>query len=273
MTSMTDTVVFSRFGSRPMASSLAAGAMIVLAAACSSSSAGTGASMDSSTTICGAHTPSAQPAAATCGSPGGAVAGSKDTHCSMNGMQVAQVTTICPMGAATPASDASGANVSSSGDGSAAEDAGGDAGTAGPDDGTCGDTDYQPTMNNQSGSDDDCKYDVSWTSTPICENGNVYFTVTVKRRAFSGGGSAVGGDEPPMTGGTVSPEVTLNCTRPAPNSNPTFVEEPAGSGTYKVGPIQFDRKGKWNVRFHFNECCDDGMTSPHGHAAFWINVP
>jgi hypothetical protein len=274
MTSV-NTVVSSRRVSRPIASSFAAASVIVLGAACSSSSSGgDGGNGSASVTICGPHTPLAQPAAVTCGSPGGEVAGSPDTHCSMNGMQVAQVTTTCPMGAV--ASDDSG---SSAGDSASGGDGGGPAdaaagGDAGPDDGTCGMEDtYGPTMNGHMGSDDDCKYDVSWTSTPICENGNVYFTVTVKKRAFPDGGSAIGGAEPPMTGGTVAPDITLNCTHPAPNSNPTFVEEPAGSGIYKVGPIQFDRKGKWDVRFHFNECCNDGMTSPHGHAAFWINVP
>ena len=98
--------------------------------------------------------------------------------------------------------------------------------------------------------------------------------VTVKKRAFADGGSAVGGDEPPMTGGTVSTEVTFNCV-PAPNPStiPSFVEDPVGSGTYRVGPVLFDKKGKWDVRFHLNECCNDGPTSPHGHAAFWVNVP
>ena len=32
--------------------------------------------------------------------------------------------------------------------------------------------------------------------------------------------------------------------------------------------------GKWTVRFHFNEiCCDVNSDSPHGHAAFFVNVP
>ena len=267
-----NTVVSSRSGSSHLvASALAAGTVIVLAAACSSSSSSDGGS-DSApiTTICGPYTPKAQPDPAMCASAGGPVTGAKDTHCGAKGMQMAQVTTVCPMGAVAQASDDSGTSSDDSGGGGGD---GGDAGVAGPDDGTCGDDDYQPTMYGASGSDDDCKYDVSWTSTPICENGNVYFTVTVKKRAFADGGSAVGGDEPPMTGGTVGPDITLGCTHSMPNSPWTFLEEPAGSGIYKLGPVQFDRKGKWDVRFHFNECCNDGTTSPHGHAAFWVNVP
>jgi hypothetical protein len=31
--------------------------------------------------------------------------------------------------------------------------------------------------------------------------------------------------------------------------------------------------GKWSVRFHIREDCLDGADSPHGHGAFFINVP
>ena len=66
--------------------------------------------------------------------------------------------------------------------------------------------------------------------------------------------------------------ITDDCATIAPNSGQTTVEQ--GNGVYKVGPIQFSKSGKWIVRFHFNECCsDDPMDSPHGHAAFWVNVP
>ena len=45
-------------------------------------------------------------------------------------------------------------------------------------------------------------------------------------------------------------------------------------GVYKVGPIVFDAPGIWTERFHlFEECSDDPDDSPHGHAAFFINVP
>jgi hypothetical protein len=41
-----------------------------------------------------------------------------------------------------------------------------------------------------------------------------------------------------------------------------------------VGPIVFDQPGKWVVRFHFFENCDDLVEdSPHGHAAFYVQVP
>ena len=45
-------------------------------------------------------------------------------------------------------------------------------------------------------------------------------------------------------------------------------------GTYVVGPIVFPRSGRWVFRFHFDEnCLDLAPDSPHGHAAFWVDVP
>ena len=113
---------------------------------------------------------------------------------------------------------------------------------------------------------------MSWTSTPICQNGNVYFTVTVHKRAGADGKPALLNEEP-LTGASVTAEVYFNdCATIAPNSGQTTTE--LGNGQYKVGPIQFSQSGNWVVRFHFNECCSDNPAdSPHGHAAFWVSVP
>jgi hypothetical protein len=53
-----------------------------------------------------------------------------------------------------------------------------------------------------------------------------------------------------------------------------ILESPAGSGVYRIGPAAFfDVPGLWYIRFHFNENCDDILSvSPHGHAAFYVNV-
>ena len=74
-------------------------------------------------------------------------------------------------------------------------------------------------------------------------------------------------------GASVDAEVVnTDCATIAQNSGQTTVEQ--GNGVYKVGPIYFQKGGKWVVRFHFNECCsDDPADSPHGHAAFLVNVP
>jgi hypothetical protein len=45
-------------------------------------------------------------------------------------------------------------------------------------------------------------------------------------------------------------------------------------GVYTIGPHILDQSGKWYVRFHlFGSCEDTEETSPHGHGAFWVNVP
>ena len=39
-------------------------------------------------------------------------------------------------------------------------------------------------------------------------------------------------------------------------------------GTYEIGPVIFDRTGRWVVRFHyFDTCSEIPADSPHGHAA------
>jgi hypothetical protein len=147
----------------------------------------------------------------------------------------------------------------------------------GPDNGTCCDPGYQPTMFGQMGSDDACKYDVSWTSTPICKNAPVYFTVHANYRY----GATTFGSGAPLTGAGVFAEVVQNCTTAtspscSPTNPPPCQRLPVefAPGVYQVGPIQFTESGKWSVRFHFNDHCDDVVPeSPHGHAAFWITVP
>jgi hypothetical protein len=162
------------------------------------------------------------------GPVGGPVSGLADTHCS--GMDPT-VVGLCQMG------------------GGGASDAGAPT------------SDYGDTLFNAEGDDDDCKYHVSWTSTPVRENTGVTFTVTVTKLA----------DNTPATGAKTRAEIFLTDTHPAaPPPAPT--DSPAG--TYKVGPIKFDAPGDWTVRFHFYENCDDAPgDSPHGHAAFFVRVP
>jgi len=123
-------------------------------------------------------------------------------------------------------------------------------------------TDYGATMYNSEADDDDCKYHVKMTASPVYENTDVNFTVVATKKA----------DGTPATGAKVDGEVFLDTTHPAPNSGQKVTESPPG--TYKVGPIRFDKAGQWTVRFHLYEQCDDSVEgSPHGHAAFFIAVP
>jgi hypothetical protein len=123
--------------------------------------------------------------------------------------------------------------------------------------------DYGETLYNSRGYDDDCKYIVNFYSTPVRANQPVTFYVTAIN-AFTNSASL---------GAGIRAEVFLSDTHPAPNSQ-TMTTEQAGVGSYSVGPILFDAAGRWTVRFHlFEECLDALPESPHGHAAFYVDVP
>jgi hypothetical protein len=218
-------------GSRVSALALA----MLVGAACSSSSGG-----DAGTNV----------QAVTCASPGGPVSGPPDMHCSSSDKQPTDLASCHPDVAAGDDS------------GDEATDDGGGPGDGGPT-GDCDPAEFGPTMYGYTGSDDDCKYDVNWKSTDICEGGNgVVFTVSATKRV----------DGTPLTGAQPYIEAVQSCAHPSPNAPPPAVENPPG--TYTIGPIVFDTPGTWVVRFHFYGSCDDTLpTSPHGHAAFFINVP
>jgi hypothetical protein len=241
MTSI-DGGVFS--GSRVSALAMA----LVVVAACSSSSSNA--------------VSSTQPAAVTCSSPGGPVAVDAthpaDSHCTADHKQATDQASCNVQGDAGAGDDAAG------------DDAGDDAAVVPTDGGPTGDCDpasFGAAMYGTRGSDDDCKYDVQWSSTPICEGGNgVYFTVSATKRA----------DGMPLTGAMPYIESVQACSHPSPNPPAPAVtaSEETSPGAYKIGPIVFDRPGGWVVRFHFYGNCTDSLdTSPHGHAAFFVNVP
>jgi hypothetical protein len=121
---------------------------------------------------------------------------------------------------------------------------------------------YGPTMYGAAANDDDCKYYLSWTATPIKENADTFFTVTAIRLA----------DMMPATCAGVRPDVSLSISVGAPA--PAHPSTEIAPGVYKVGPIKFSQAGIWTVRFHlFEECGDSQEDSPHGHAAFYVQVP
>jgi hypothetical protein len=220
------------------AGALSSGALVALA--CTSSNPANDGGTDASTD-----------APLSCSSPGQATPGPADDHCSGQPVQTTSAASCHP--------DAG------------ADDAGDDDG------GTTDSCDYGDTMFGQAGDDDDCKYHVTWTSTPICEGSEgVTFTVTATNLT----------DNSPVTNIPVGgmkfesfiPTVAdASCddqtTHTGPNTFSNMTETPAGSGVY-VGSVQFDAPGDWTLRFHFHEeCSDDLDDSPHGHAAFHITVP
>ena len=168
------------------------------------------------------------------GDTGGPVTGPADTHCGAKSQTTSQAS--CHL----------------------TSDAGADAGNTG--------IDYGPTLDNAEGDDDDCKYHVKWSAGGVAENQDVTFTVEVTTKS----------DGAPVTGavpaGYSMAEVFLNDLHPAPNTDQKAPESPPG--TYAEGPVRFDAAGKWTVRFHlFEDCTDLAEDSPHGHAAFYVQVP
>ena len=122
--------------------------------------------------------------------------------------------------------------------------------------------DFGPTRCNNESDDDDCKYHVSWSSTPIRRDTDVFFTVTATK-LFDG---------TPATGAETQIEAFLNPTHPTPSVNINSTE--GSNGKYQVGPVRFDQAGMWTVRFHlYQQCLDVVENSPHGHAAFYVSVP
>jgi YtkA-like len=164
---------------------------------------------------------------------GGPVTGPADTHCGAT----KTATGICQTD--VPAADA------------------GPSGDAGPPT-----SDYGDTMVGTEADDDDCKYHVKYTVTPVCDAAGATFTVTVTTTT----------DGKPVTGASARIEAFLDDTHLSPSFNPKSTEK--AGGVYDIGPVKFDKPGKWTVRFHFFEtCADEPADSPHGHAAFFINVP
>lgn len=176
------------------------------------------------------------------GDPGGPVKGVADAHCGGK----SQVTSEASCHLTEPGTGGGGGGTTTS------TGAGGDADVS----------DYGPTLENAEGDDDDCKYHVAWTATDIYANTDVTFTVVITTKT----------DGKPVAVGEVDAEAFLNDTHPAPNSDTKVSESP--SGTYTIGPVRFDKAGKWTVRFHIHEECTDlSEDSPHGHVAFFVNVP
>jgi len=120
-----------------------------------------------------------------------------------------------------------------------------------------------PIHYNAESDDDDCKYHVSFTASPIRLNQNVTFKVTV---------TALAGAMGPVTKAAASLAGTLDNSVAIANTDPKTTESPPG--TYTITPVKFPRAGRWVITYHlFEDDCVDVPDSPHGHASFYIDVP
>ncbi len=188
---------------------------------------------------CGGEDAGAVPA----GDFGGPVAGSPDNHCYVNpadgGSGPVLVTVVDP------------------------EHCHSNAGP--PDSGQPAGPEFGPTNYGTEADDDDCKYQVGWWSTPIQYGREVTFYVSAVYTATGA----------PLTGANTYVEIESNSGQgsPPPDAGKAVTTENP-PGVYRVGPFLMNQHGQWQVRFHFNETCDDAWPdSPHGHAAFFFTVP
>ncbi len=168
--------------------------------------------------------------------PLGAVQGSIDMHC----MRTNGTPITMPIGAC--AADSLDASGSDAGAGNTSR--------------------FGATMYNTVGDDDDCKYRVSWLSSPIQKNTNVMFTLTATRLA----------DGQPAKGANVGLTAFLTPSHPTPS--PAINNGELPGGTYNIGPVIFDAPGMWTVRFSLYPTCSAmPADSPQAHAAFYVAVP
>jgi hypothetical protein len=205
------------------------------------------------------------------GAVGGPLTGPQDDHCTgqPDGVSDPAACFGSDTGAAGAADDAAGG--ANSGDDSATA-AAGTAGT--PQCDLAHAADYGDTMYNSSGDDDDCKYHVSWTSTPIRKGENVTFTVTATSKATGLPLERIAAQPAGATAlSRIEPYIPCEPTHVPPASDLNAPVNEVSHGVYTIGPVVFDESAHWVVRFHFYEQCIDADTSPHGHAAFFIDVP
>ena len=198
-----------------------------------------------------------------------AVSGPKDDHCTGQPVGVSDPS-ACTTAETSDAAGAAGAapdNTALAADGGAANGGA----SAASDCNLTHDADYGDTLYNSEGDDDDCKYQLAWTSTSVALNQDVTFKVTASSKK----------DSSPLEGLTTGTralsrvELYIPCDAthipPAVDFKPTIAE--TAPGVYTAGPFRFDKPGRWVVRFHFYEQCLDQADSPHGHAAFFVDVP
>ena len=179
-------------------------------------------------------------APSSCADGSGPVPGDADVHCTdAAGKPIVQETSA----AACMDSSAAGAGGAGAG-GAAAEE------------------ETPATLFNDEGEDDDCKYHVSFSSTCIEKNKDVTLTLHANLRS----------DDSALVGADAQVEIYLSDTHLAPNTHPKTTE--LSDGVYSIGPVRFDQSGRWTVRFHlFETCLDARPESPHGHVAFYVDVP
>lgn len=135
-----------------------------------------------------------------------------------------------------------------------------------------GDAEESVPHDNAEADDDDCKYHVSFTTTPVRRNENVTFTVTASLLAGAKGPVTCDtGQSCGKPGSEIIIEGTVDGASPLPNNGTKTTSSAAG--IYTIAPVKFDKPGRWTITYHLFEACNNLVDSPHGHASFYIDVP
>ena len=132
-------------------------------------------------------------------------------------------------------------------------------------------SEYGPTRKGAEADDDDCKYHVKWLSSGNSLNQDVYFQIDVTLKADGKPASHVVATNDPVVAEVYVDNADSSKVHLAPNTAQKS-SETSTPGLYVVGPVRFDEAARWTVRFHLYGDCNDGDTSPHGHAAFFFDA-
>ena len=210
-----------------------------------------------------------------------AVLGPNDAHCVARPLGISDPAICTSTAGASSFAGATGVTAGGGGTGgtSQAEPGGGGssagtAGAAGVDCNLAHDSGYGDTLFDSAGDDDECKYHVSWTSTPV-EKGKP-FTLTVSATSLATGEplehiAAQDPGKPALS--RIEPFLPCQPSHPTPTKDYEAPVTEISPGTFTVGPVVFDESGRWAIRYHFYEECFNNVTTPHAHIAFFVNVP
>jgi hypothetical protein len=195
----------------------------------------------------------------------GVVVGASDTHCAGRPLGVSDPTICMVVGANPGAGDTSAGGAS----------AGGASGTAGSADCNMShDSGYGDNLYNSSGDDDDCKYHVTWSATPIQKNQPFTLTITATNKTTGAPLETIAAQDPGKPAlSRIEPFMPCEPSHLAPTSDYEAPVTQIGPGKFTVGPVVFDESGRWVIRYHFYEECFNNVTTPHAHIAFFVEVP
>jgi hypothetical protein len=113
-----------------------------------------------------------------------------------------------------------------------------------------------PAHDGTEADDDNCMFHVTMSVPCIALNQPATFTFVLTNLA----GMTPATGAAPLLDGTVG-------SHPFPNTNPTATEN---DGVYTIGPVIFDRTGRWTITLHVYDTVADA--AKHSHVSFNLDV-